>query len=192
MAKTRIKPSFLNLPPGSRVQGNRGKSEGLSPLGSSSESRIKPGFFLYLTLLISLAWGQRLLCCPKRGTFVPPFFVYGKAGPTVLATPLGRRAPPYNPQLLKKLAKLLLVSPKPKRGPLASRPPQTPAPLSAGLGCRLGCCLPVADAQHRPKWQRRPVLNGPHRGPGPRLESPGTGRGRALTVSTGAAVAAAP
>ena len=55
MAKTRIKPSFLNLPPGSRVQGNRGKSEGLSPLGSSSESRIKPGFFLYLTLLISQA-----------------------------------------------------------------------------------------------------------------------------------------
>ena len=35
------------------------------------------------------------------------------------------------------------------------------------LGCRLGCCLPVADAQHRPKWQRRPVLNGPHWGPGP-------------------------
>ena len=55
MAKTRIKPGFLNLPPGSRVRENRGKSEGLSPLGSSSESRIKPGFFLYLTLLISPA-----------------------------------------------------------------------------------------------------------------------------------------
>ena len=40
-------------------------------------------------ILISPALGQRLLCCPKRGTYVPPFFVYGKAGPTVLATPLG-------------------------------------------------------------------------------------------------------
>ena len=39
------------------------------------------------------------------------------------------------------------------------------------LGCRLGCCLPVADAQHRPKWQRRPVLNGPHWGPGPPVSS---------------------
>ena len=25
-----------------------------------------------------------------------------------------------------------------------------------GLGCRLGCCLPVADVQHRPTRQRRP------------------------------------
>ena len=55
MAKTRIKPGFLNLPPGSRVRENRGKSEGLSTLGSSSESRIKPGFFLYLTLSLSQA-----------------------------------------------------------------------------------------------------------------------------------------
>ena len=58
MAKTRIKPGFLNLPPGSRVRENRGKSEGLSTLGSSSESRIKPGFFLYLTLSLSQALGQ--------------------------------------------------------------------------------------------------------------------------------------
>ncbi len=36
-----------------------------------------------------------------------------------------------------------------------------------GLACRLGCCLPVADAQHRPKWQRRPALNGAHRAPAP-------------------------
>ena len=27
---------------------------------------------------------------------------------------------------------------------------------SKGLGCRLGCCLPVADVQHRPTRQRRP------------------------------------
>ena len=39
--------------------------------------------------------------------------------------------------------------------------------VASGLGCRLGCCLPVADAQHRPKWQRRPLLNGAHRAPGP-------------------------
>ena len=58
MAETRIKPRFLNLPPGSRVQENRVKSEGLSTLGSSSESRIKPGFFLYLTLSLSQALGQ--------------------------------------------------------------------------------------------------------------------------------------
>ena len=25
------------------------------------------------------------------------------------------------------------------------------------LGCRLGCCLPVADVQHRPTRQRRPA-----------------------------------
>ena len=29
--------------------------------------------------------------------------------------------------------------------------------MASGLGCRLGCCLPVADAQHRPEWQRRPA-----------------------------------
>ena len=104
MAKTRIKPGFLNLPPGSRVRENRGKSEGLSTLGSSSESRIKPGFFLYLTLSLSQALGQRLLCCPKRGTFVPPFFVYGKAGRwcpvgTVqrLTEPAGETCAPCNP-----------------------------------------------------------------------------------------------
>ena len=27
---------------------------------------------------------------------------------------------------------------------------------SGSLGCRLGCCLPVADVQHRPTRQRRP------------------------------------
>ena len=27
---------------------------------------------------------------------------------------------------------------------------------SGNLGCRLGCCLPVADVQHRPTRQRRP------------------------------------
>ena len=27
---------------------------------------------------------------------------------------------------------------------------------SESLGCRLGCCLPVADVQHRPTRQRRP------------------------------------
>ena len=43
-------------------------------------ARIKPGFLPHFIISISQAWGQRVLCCPKRGTFVPPFFVYGKAG----------------------------------------------------------------------------------------------------------------
>ena len=68
----------------------------------------------------------RALWHPKRGTYVPPFWEYGKA-------------------------------------------------VAAGLGCRLGCCLPVADAQHRPKWQRRPVLNGAHRAPGPLATPEGLG-----------------
>ena len=63
----------------------------------------------------------------------------------------------------------------PKRGPLASRPQKTPPPQ-----------------KRRSRLPPRSVLNGPHRGPGPRIECPGTGRGRALAVSTGAAVAAAP
>ena len=31
------------------------------------------------------------------------------------------------------------------------------AAQSGSLGCRLGCCLPVADVQHRPTRQRRPA-----------------------------------
>ena len=38
---------------------------------------------------------------------------------------------PQTPQLLKKLAKLLLVSPKPERGPLVSRSQQAPPLLAA-------------------------------------------------------------
>ena len=92
--KPRIKPGFLNLPPGSRVQENRGKSEGLSTLGSSSESRIKPGFFLYLTLSLSQALGQRLLCCPKRGTSGPPFLKVGEGrGAGARWAPFSARSP---------------------------------------------------------------------------------------------------
>ena len=60
------------------------------------------------------------------------------------------------------------------RKTLVSYPPRTRAAglhrrgaKPAGLACRLGCCLPVADVQHRPEWQRRPVLNGTHWAPAP-------------------------
>ncbi len=88
MAETRIKPRFLNLPPGSRVQENRVKSEGLSTLGSSSESRIKPGFFLYLTLSLSQALGQLWVGPLSRlaATALPK-------GEPSLASPFGGGAP---------------------------------------------------------------------------------------------------
>ena len=107
-----------------------------------------PSFLKYFTTFLFQALGQRLLCCPKRGTSVPPFLEVGEGGgwsrlpprsvlngahraPGPPAPLVDRRAPPYNPQLLKKLAKLLLVSTQLKRGPLASRPQPAPAPLSA-------------------------------------------------------------
>ena len=45
------------------------------------------GFSGNYAILISPALGQRLLCCPKRGTYVPPFFcvwegrTYGPCNP---------------------------------------------------------------------------------------------------------------
>ena len=117
-----------------------------------------PGFSGNYAILISPALGQQLLCCPKRGTSVPPFLKYGKAGPTVLATPEGLGVSPQTPPPLKRWTKLLRFSPKPKRGLVSQRPSASSAAL-----------------------KRRA-----------RLECPGTGRGRALAVSTGAAVAAAP
>ena len=127
----------------------------LSYIGASGGTRINTGFFVHSLISLSQARGQRVLCCPKRGTYVPPFFGVwegrgagarwapssaDRAGRRDLRPlqPRDRRAPPYNPQLLKKLAKLLLVSPKPERGPLVRRSQPAPAPLSAGLGCRLG------------------------------------------------------
>ena len=65
--------------------------------------------------------------------------------------PRDRRAPPYNPQLLKKLAKLFLVSLKPERGLSSQPPPANPGAL-----------------KRRSRLPPRSVLNGPHRGPGPR------------------------
>ena len=49
---------------------------------------------------------------------------------------------------------------------------------SERLACRLGCCLPVADVQHRPTRQRRPSAERSPLGtrtPRARIESPGTG-----------------
>ena len=52
-------------------------------------ARIKPGFLPHFIILISQAWGQRLLCCPKRGTSVPPFFLtLRKAGGAAPCNPL--------------------------------------------------------------------------------------------------------
>ena len=120
------------------------------------KTRMFPRKIVNLSFFLSQALGQRPLWHPKRGTSVPPFLCMGRQGLRPLQ-PRDRRAPPYNPQLLKKLAKLLLVSTQ-----LLRRDP------------------PLRNAR------RRLVL----RGHAPRLESPGTGRGRALAVSTGAAVAA--
>ena len=80
------------------------------------KTRMFPRKIVNLSFFLSQALGQRVLCCPKRGTYVPPFFEVGEGRTYGPAPPLGRRAPPYNPQLLKKLAKLLLVSLKPERG----------------------------------------------------------------------------
>ena len=67
----------------------------------------------------------------QEGDIRPPFLEVGEGGGFAPAPLVDRRAPPYNPQLLKKLAKLFLVSTQLKRGPLASRPQPAPAPLSA-------------------------------------------------------------
>ena len=37
-------------------------------------ARIKPGFLPHFIISLSQAWGQRVLCCPKRGTSRPPLF----------------------------------------------------------------------------------------------------------------------
>ena len=40
----------------------------------------------------------------------------------------------------------------------AQLPSQSRLPPCQRLGCRLGCCLPVADVQNRPTRQRRPAV----------------------------------
>ncbi len=45
----------------------------LSYIGASGGTRINTGFLAHLYISLSQARGQRLLCCPKRGTYVPPF-----------------------------------------------------------------------------------------------------------------------
>ena len=52
----------------------------------------------------------------QEGDIRPPFLEVGEGGGFAPAPLVDRRALPYNPQLLKKLAKLLLVSTQPKRG----------------------------------------------------------------------------
>mgnify|MGYP005778154801 CR=1 FL=1 len=102
----------------------------LSYIGASGGTRIKPGFFLYLTLSLSQALGQRVLCCPKRGTSVPPFLEYGKAGPTGLACRLGR--------------------PLGNVPPGRSGPAPPLGPWDAGLTCRFGRRRAFATGKLRP------------------------------------------
>ena len=53
-----------------------------------------------MLISISQALGQRLLCCPKRGTYVPPFFevwegrTYGPCNPLKV---LGFHPKPHKP-----------------------------------------------------------------------------------------------
>ena len=102
-----------------------GTSESLLPLGhlsggTNGGSRIKPGFFLYLTLLISLARGNGFCAVPRGGHPSPFFCVWegrglrvspaGSVGPKrcppgtrTLATPLGPwSAAPHLASFLKK------------------------------------------------------------------------------------------
>ncbi len=127
--------------------------------------------------------GATAFVLSQEGDIRPPFFVYGKAGPTVLATPRPWGAAP-NPAAFEKAGKTFtFLHPTQARA--------TCSPLSASPGA----------LKRRSRLPPRSVLNGPRRGPGPRLESagtaprlenPGTGRGRASAARTGAAVAAAP
>ena len=86
----------------------------LSYIGASGGTRINTGFLAHLYISLSQARGQRVLCCPKRGTYVPPFFevwegrTYGSRLPprSVLngahrapgpPAPLGDRRAPVSP-----------------------------------------------------------------------------------------------
>ena len=81
-----------------------------------------------MELLLQAAAGSSRGGKTKGGHTSPLFLEYGKAGPTVLATPLGRGTLSHTLPPLKRWTKLLIVSLKPERGPLASRPQKTPAP----------------------------------------------------------------
>ena len=54
--------------------------------------------------------GATAFVLSQEGDIRPPFFEVWEGGGFAPAPLVDRRAPPYNPQLLKKLAKLLLVS----------------------------------------------------------------------------------
>ena len=75
--KTQEISHFYDLPTWANHYGKWSRHLYDSSTWSNHRTRIKPGFFLYLTLSLSQALGQRLLCCPKRGTFVPPFLNAG-------------------------------------------------------------------------------------------------------------------
>ena len=102
----------------------------LSYIGASGGTRINTGFLAHLYISLSQARGQRVLCCPKRGTSVPPFLEYGKAGPTGLACRLGR--------------------PLGNVPPGRSGPAPPLGPWDAGLTCRFGRRRAFATGKLRP------------------------------------------
>ena len=64
---------------------------------------------------------------PQEGDIRPPFLGVGEGRGLRPLQPRDLGAPPQTPQLLKKLAKLFLVSPKPERGHKSQRLSENPA-----------------------------------------------------------------
>ena len=76
MAMLPKKLGFMRLPELDQVAMFKAKLASFLPnmaKVTSSQTRMFPGFSGNMAISLSQALGQRLLCCPKRGTYVPPF-----------------------------------------------------------------------------------------------------------------------
>ena len=123
----------------------------------SSKTQVLCGFEPNSAISLSQALGQRLLCCPKRGTYVPPFWEYGKAGPTVLATPLGPWDAVPHPATFEKVDETFTcLHPTYAEGPALGSRKKAACPARPRTGVRdlrtqaLGADVRWLSAQARP------------------------------------------